>query len=60
MKKYTLYLVEYLKDNIIRIDYIKASNIKEALIKFEEWQMSQTSKIEVTEIKVSKIDLIDE
>lgn len=60
MKKYTLYLVEYLKDNIERIEYIKAPNIKEALIKFEEWQVNQTNKIEVTEIKLSKLDLIDE
>lgn len=60
MKKYRLYLIEYIKDNITRIDYIKANTVREAILKFEDWKLNQTSEIEIIEVKQSKVDLIDE
>lgn len=60
MKRYKLFEVSYTKDNIYFIDYIKADTLREALDKFEEWSLTQNSKVTIKQLlETPKINLID-
>jgi hypothetical protein len=61
MKRYKLFEVSYTKDDIYFTDYIKADTLRDALNKFEEWSLTQNSKVIIKQLlETLKTTLIDE